>query len=90
MSDITQNHYALLMIEYGAAFVQLDKIAERYLSLSQSRAARDASLHRLPFPAFRAGTQKSPWVVSVLDLAAYLDKKHAEAVAEWNKMNSTA
>lgn len=90
MTEPRPNHYALLMIEYGAAFVPLEQIARKYLALSPDRADRDAGAQRLPFPAFRAGTQKSPWMVSVLELARYLDRRHDEAAEQWRRMNGRA
>jgi len=75
----------LLMAEFGQTDIPLDLVASRYLGLD-SRAARwKASKSELPFPAFRAGTQKSPWLVRVTDLAEWLDRERAKGVADWQK-----
>lgn len=56
-------------------------------SRESKKASQMASLHPLPVPCFRGGSQKSPWLVSAIDLAAYIDKLRAQAQKDWEKMN---
>ena len=83
------NTLFLLMAEFGSADIPLDAVATKYLNKSPERARADAARHRLPFPAYRAGSQKSPYLVSAITLAAYLDKVRADAETEWQKLNRT-
>lgn len=47
-----------------------------------------AGAQALPVPVYRAGdSQKSPWLVSAVDLARYLDAKRAEAHELWKHVN---
>ena len=39
-------------------------------------------------PAFRHSD--APWIVSVQDLALYVDRKRAEALEEWRRTNGSA
>lgn len=73
----------LLMIEFEAADIPLEKVAPKYLNMSERQWKLAASLQDLPFPVFRAGSQKSPWLVNVLCLAEYLDKREADARSDW-------
>lgn len=78
----------LLQAQYdGRAEIPLDKICVDLLSMKYHEAKRQAFVQKLPFPVHRLGTQKSPWMVSITDLAAYIDKQKAAAEALWTKMN---
>ena len=77
----------LLMAEFGQTDIPLDIVAHRYLGLSDKQAYAKASRANLPFPAFRAGSQKSPWLVRVTDLAQWLDTERTKAASDWQKRN---
>lgn len=80
----------LLMAEYGAADVPLEAVADKYLQLSRRQAYAQARRQALPFPVYRAGSNKSPWMVRITDLATYLDTQRAAARAEWEAINGRA
>jgi hypothetical protein len=63
-----------LLAEFGEANIPLDKVAPKYFGLSQLEARRRASARLLPCRAFRLGGQKSPWLVSAIDLADLIDR----------------
>ncbi|WP_018871425.1 pyocin activator PrtN family protein [Thioalkalivibrio sp. ALgr3] len=71
----------LLMREYGAADIELERVTDKYLAISRKEAFRRANRGDLPFPAYRAGSAKSPWMVRVTDLAAHLDSARLEFVS---------
>ena len=75
--------YFGLLAEFGEANIPLDKVAPKYFGLKPEEAKRQAALNRLPVPTFRAGSQKSPMLVSAADLAAWIDKRREAAVKEW-------
>jgi Pyocin activator protein PrtN len=77
--------YFALMGEFGSGQVELEKVSEKYVGLTPREACRRAILSRLPIPAFHAGGQKSPWVVSLADLAEHIDARFAAARTEWLK-----
>lgn len=56
------NRVFLLMAEFNAADIPLEKVATRYLGMNERQWKRAASLQQLPFPVFRAGYQKAPWL----------------------------
>lgn len=80
----------LLLAEFGRVDVELELVAERYLSLDKRAAFARACRCELPFPAYRPGSQKSPWMVRVTDLASWLDQEHAKGETEWKKRQISA
>lgn len=83
------NTYFGLLAEFnGRAELPLDEVAPRYFGISARTAGMRAGAQALPVPAYRAGdSQKSPWLVSAVDLAEYLDARRAEAREMWIKVN---
>jgi hypothetical protein len=77
------NRAWLLMAEFEEADIPLAKVAPKYLGMDERTWKRAASLQQLPFPVFRAGNQKSPWLVSVNELARFLDAREANAKRDW-------
>lgn len=77
----------LLMAEFGQADIPIEKACERYLGLDVKSAKARAARSELPFPAYRCGSQKSPWVVRVSDLAAWLDGEREKGLADWRARN---
>jgi hypothetical protein len=75
----------LLLAEFGQADIPLETVAARYLGMDERAARAKANRGELPFPAYRAGSTKSPWMVRVTDLAEFLDKERDRAKADWNK-----
>lgn len=76
-----------LLAEYETAQIPLEKCAHLF-GLAPDVAARRAKLHRLPVPAFRAESQKAPWLVDATALAEYLDKLKEKAANEWERLHS--
>lgn len=83
------NTFFALLAEYGTSQIPLDRVSSIF-GLSPKEAEKRACLQKLPVPAFRAGTQKSPWLVDAGKLASYLDDCKARAEADWRKMQSVS
>ena len=71
--------YFGLLAEFGEANVPLDRVAPKYFGLSSDEARRRAPSKLLPCRAFRLGGQKSPWLISVADLAELIDRQRERA-----------
>lgn len=63
-----------LMAEFGTAHIPVTEVGRKYFGYDEKQAKRAAVENGYPFPVFRAGSNKSPWVVDVGDLSAYLDQ----------------
>ena len=79
--------YFGLLAEFGEAEIPLERICEKYFGLSVAKAKRRACLQQLPIPAYRAGSQKSPWLISAIDLANHIDEQRRIAERQWTNMN---
>jgi hypothetical protein len=69
--------YFGLLAEFGEANVLLERVSSKYFGLSPAEAKRRALASCLPVRAFRLSGQKSPWLVSIADLAELIDKSRA-------------
>lgn len=71
--------YFGLLAEFGEANIPLDRVAPKYFGLSVEEAKRRAPSRLLPCRVFRLGGQKSPWLVSAIDLAELIDRQRGRA-----------
>ena len=71
--------YFGLLAEFGEANIPLERVAPKYLGLSNAEARRRAPAKQLPCLAFRLGGQESPWLVSATDLAELIDVRRQKA-----------
>lgn len=78
----------LLMAEFETAQVPLDKCAYLF-GMTPDEASKRAARAVLPVTAYRAGSQKSPWLVDVEDLAAYLRAQKAKADSDRSRVIGT-
>ncbi|RRD90406.1 pyocin activator PrtN family protein [Conchiformibius steedae] len=89
-SDNQLNTAFVLAMRYQSTTVLLEEIIKHYMPhVGIEQAKRRAAEQTLPFPAFKAdrGNKKSPYLVRVSDVAAWLDNQAADAEAEWRKVN---
>lgn len=77
-----------LMAEFGTAEIPLESISDKFFGLNPKMAKNRAAKAQLPIAAYRAGTQKSQWLVSAQDLADYIDDQRAKARKEWDQVNA--
>ena len=77
----------LLLAEFGTGQIPVDRCAHPF-GMGADEAKRAAARQALPVPAFRLGSQKSPWLVSTDELAAYIDAKREAAAEEWKRINA--
>ena len=70
----------LLLAQFdGQADIPLEDVASRYLGYDRKTALAKAARAELPFTAYRAPGQKSPWLVNIADLAAWIDRERERA-----------
>lgn len=73
--------------EFGTSEIPLADMSKKYLGLEEKHAKVKASLNQLPFPVYRAdpGSNKSPWLVNVDQLASHLRAVQDAAAVEHAK-----
>lgn len=81
------NTFFALMAEYGTAQIPVEKCASLF-GLAPKKAEEYAGRQRLPVPAFRIGSQKSPWLVDAHELAKHLDAVKEQARKDWERMKT--
>ncbi|GKS92261.1 pyocin activator PrtN family protein [Acidovorax sp. SUPP2539] len=81
------NTFFALMAEYGTAQIPVQKCAALF-GLSARKAEEYARRQELPVPAFRVGSQKSPWLVDAQKLAEHLDAAKKQAQTDWERMRA--
>lgn len=79
----------LLLAEFGTGHIPVERCAHHF-GLDEREAKRAAARQNLPVPAFRLGSQKSPWLVSAEALAAYIDTRAKAATEEWKRLHNAA
>ncbi len=77
----------LLLAQYEKANIPLEIVAQDFLGLTKDVAYRKAGNHELPFVAIRVPGKKSGYLVSIKDLAKWLDKERSEAQKAWAAFN---
>ncbi|WP_312839794.1 pyocin activator PrtN family protein [Delftia tsuruhatensis] len=76
------NTFFALMAEYGTAHIPVEKCSDLF-GMSPKKACELAGRQGLPVPTFRIGSQKSPWLIDAVKLAAHLDLAKKNAAADW-------
>ncbi len=79
--------YFGLMSEFGTTEVPLVDVASKYLNLDERSAKERASAQELPFPVYRCGSRKSPWMVNIGALAQFLERQQELARNQWEAIN---
>ncbi len=83
------NTATLLALQYQSPVVKLEDLIDDYLPhLSLPVAKKMAREQKLPFPVFKSGeSNKAPWMVSIFDLAAYIDRQRSIASHDHTAMS---
>lgn len=77
----------LVLAEYGTAQIPVERCAHQF-GMTPNQAKDAAKRQALPVPAYRLGSQKSPWVVDATTLAAHIRSKRDAAKAEWQRIHA--
>lgn len=76
----------MLFAVHRAPVVPLEDVCEKYLRIELAQARNEAGRGTLELPTFRLrDSQKAPLMVSLKELATYIDSKSAEAKSQWVK-----
>lgn len=77
----------LLLAEFGTGYIPVERCCHHF-GIAKGDAKRAAARQRLPVPAFRLGSQKSPWLIDAEKLAEYIDAQRAAAEHDWKKIHA--
>lgn len=73
----------ILMAEFGTGHIPVVEVGKKYFGYDEKKAKTAAASNHYPFPVFRAGSNKSTWLVDAAVFAEYLDKVKAEAEKQY-------
>jgi hypothetical protein len=77
----TNNTVDDLKAEFGTRFPLLEIVAKKYLGFNDVACVnKKAASGDLPFPAFKLGSNKSPWLVDIRHFAEYIDRQAIDAM----------
>lgn len=77
----------MVLAEYGTAQIPVERCASHFgMTVQEAKAA--ARRQALPVPAYRLGSQKSPWVVDAAALASHIRAKREAAESEWKRVHA--
>lgn len=81
--------FMLMAAHNGQAVIPLQEVGEKYFGLSdKAKLSQQARTGQLPIPAFRlTKKQSAPWLVSIQDLATYIDTQSAAAKKDWEQLH---
>ena len=79
--------YIGLIMEFESNEIKLSDCCEKYFGLSYEKASGRARHQKLPVPCYRAGSQKSEWLIDGAVFASWIDERKKEAIEDHRRMN---
>lgn len=74
-----------LLVRFESTTVKLTDICEEFFGIAEKTAMQKSKGQDLPVPTFKLrNSQRSPTLVNIKDLAAFIDKQHALAKSDWD------
>jgi hypothetical protein len=74
-----------LLARFESPVVALKDISDEFLGLTPKTAEQKAKAQDLPFPTFKLrDSERSPSLVNVQDLAAYIDSQYTLSRKDWD------
>ncbi|KHT40048.1 pyocin activator PrtN family protein [Vibrio sinaloensis] len=77
-----------LLARFESPTVELKQISQEFFGVTPKTAEQRAKACDFPVPTFKLrDSERSPSLVKIEDLAAYIDKRHEEAKQDWLSVN---
>ena len=78
-----------LLARFGSPTVDLKVVCQEFFGITPKTAEQRVKACDFPVPTFKLrDSKRCPTLVKVEDLAAFIDKKYAEAKEEWQSVNT--
>jgi hypothetical protein len=87
MTETADMTLFMVLAEYGTAQIPVERCAQQF-GMTPNQAKDAAKRQALPVPAYRLGSQKSPWVVDAASLAGHIRSKREAAELEWKRIHA--
>ncbi|CAH6864341.1 pyocin activator PrtN family protein [Vibrio cyclitrophicus] len=77
-----------LLARFGNPTVELKQVSQEFFGITSRTAEQRAKACDFPVPTFKLrDSERSPSLIKIEDLAAYIDKRHSEATQDWLSVN---
>ncbi|PNH84454.1 pyocin activator protein PrtN [Vibrio diazotrophicus] len=77
-----------LLARFGSPTVELKEVSKEFFGITPKTAEQRAKACDFPIPTFKLrDSERSPTLVKIEDLAAYIDKRYEEAKTDWQSVN---
>lgn len=78
-----------LLSRYQSPVVELKEVCEEFFGIKPKTAEQKAKGCDFPIPTFKLrDSERSPTLIKIEDLAAYIDKRYDEAQSEWKQVHN--
>lgn len=78
-----------LLARFENPTVELKQVSQEFFGITPKTAEQRAKACDFPVPTFKLrDSERSPTLIKIDDLAAYIDKRYAEAKTEWQSVNA--
>ncbi|MEZ8404745.1 pyocin activator PrtN family protein [Vibrio splendidus] len=79
-----------LLARFENPTVELKQISQEFFGITPKTAEQRAKACDFPVPTFKLrDSERSPSLIKIEDLAAYIDKRHSEATQDWLSVNGS-
>lgn len=80
-----------LLARFESPTVELKQVCHEFFGITPKTAEQRAKACDFPVPTFKLrDSERSPSLIKIEDLAAYIDQRHAEAKSDWQSVNGGA
>ncbi|TKF94974.1 pyocin activator protein PrtN [Vibrio lentus] len=77
-----------LLARFGNPTVELKQVSQEFFGITSRTAEQRAKACDFPVPTFKLrDSERSPSLIKIEDLAAYIDKRYEQAKTEWQSVN---
>ncbi|CAK2808642.1 MULTISPECIES: pyocin activator PrtN family protein [Vibrio] len=77
-----------LLARFGTPTVELKQVSQEFFGITSRTAEQRAKACDFPVPTFKLrDSERSPTLIKIDDLAAYIDKRYEQAKTEWQSVN---
>ncbi|MCL9777067.1 pyocin activator PrtN family protein [Vibrio methylphosphonaticus] len=78
-----------LLARFESPTVELKQISQEFFGVTPKTAEQRAKACDFPVPTFKLrDSERSPSLIKIEDLAAYIDQRHADAKRDWLSVNA--
>ncbi len=77
-----------LLARFGSPTVELKEVCKEFFGITPKTAEQKAKAYDFPVPTFKLrDSERSPTLIKIEDLAAYIDERYELAANDWKLVN---